>query len=144
MIEDFDVIHNIFYYLYTREITFSTEIDKSNCFISEELPKLCSAKKIYQLAHRLEMIDLQEKAVDFFKETCTLENIASRVFGEFAYVYKDVKKAYAKYFKKNWKEINKASEFIDYMKNLEEAGDFAEMTYAFRQFRKLMKGAEFD
>jgi hypothetical protein len=139
MTEDFDVVHNVLYYVYTNRITFST-VASDEPQSDANQPNVCDAEDIFALAHRLDLEDLKKKALEFLGRSCTLRNITSRVFGQSASLYDEVGKVYEDYFKGNWAMIRDSAEFKNYIPLLEES-DPAEITRIFRRFRELFQNA---
>ena len=140
MVEDFDIVHSILYYIYTNRVTFSTKHDDSQ---EGRLPRICPASEIYALAHRFDLDNLQAKALGFLEKTCTVGNATHRTFSKFAFVYDDVGKVYNDYFMKKWKKIRNTSSFEEYFSALEDEQDHEETARVFKTFRMLMKGADF-
>lgn len=138
MVEDFDVVHNVLYYMYTNSITFSTTSSQDSDKNENGEPSVGDTEAIYALAHRLDLESLQSKALRFLEMTCTVRNITDRVFGEFASLYEEVGEIYEKYFKKHWVEVRETQEFGEYFSMMEEKEDFAELRRVFRKFRELM------
>jgi hypothetical protein len=116
---DPDVYHNILYYLYTFRVTFTTDLSVECA--EPSTPKLCSAEDIYALADKMLLQSLKDKALDFLKETCTVENIISRLFSKFARSHADVEAVYMAYFMSQWAEVKNHPSYTEYKKQLEEA-----------------------
>ena len=144
MEDDFDVVHNILYYLYTGKIYFCTESQPSyrEMFYLNS-PKICDAEEIYALAHRLELNTLQMKALSFLRLSCNPRNITTRVFGAYASVYEEMGKVYKDYFRKNSSEIHAMAEFEGYFRELEEIAEREEIVRVNKRYRELMKDASF-
>lgn len=142
MEDDYDVVHNVLYYIYTNKITFSTvsSEDSSN---KPDMPRNCDAEDIYALAHRLELENLQTKALRFLKSTCNVRNITTRVLSTFAMVYEDVGKAYEDYFKEHLGEVRGTTKFREYFSAVEETGDLTEIRRVHKRFRELMEESNF-
>lgn len=143
MVEDFDVVHNILYYIYTNRITFSNVKTEESDLTESSKPRVCDAEEIYALAHRLELEGLQSKALHFLKSTCDVENIIARVFSQFASLYEEVGKIYEEYFRENWEKIRKTMEFREYFSVLEDTGDLPELRRVLARFRELMNESMF-
>ena len=140
MEDDFDVVHNVLYYIYTNRITFSTSEDLSS---KPAMPRNCDAEEIYALAHRLELENLQTKTLRFLKSTCNVRNITTRVLSKFAMLYEDVGKAYEDYFKEHWRQIRGTTKFREYFSAVEEKGDLTEIRRVHKRFRELMEESNF-
>jgi len=140
--DDFYLIHNILYYLHTNEISFATDITIFNP-VATGYPKLCPAEQIYAAAHRLLLDDLEAKALNFLKSTCTIENITSRVLSEFAMLYKDVGDMYADYFRNNWTKVRTAKSHSEFFEEMEARMDFAELKRVFQRYRTIMEDIQF-
>jgi hypothetical protein len=141
MEEDFDLVHNLLYYIYTHEITFSTKTSSGPS--DSGSPKIYDAEDVYILAHRLDLDDLKAKALSFLKLSCITKNITSRVLDKCAAVYDELDAIYTDYFRKNWSEIHETDEFQEYFVDLEENGDVKETNRVFKKFRELIKGTTF-
>jgi hypothetical protein len=141
MEDDFDVVHNILYYLYTNRIFFSSKSQPSPKIFYD--PKICDAEEIYALAHRLELNALRKKALSYLRLSCNPRNITTRVFSAYASVYEEMGDVYREYFRKNWTEIRGTSEFEDYFKELEEIAEREEIVRVNQRYRELMKDASF-
>jgi hypothetical protein len=140
MDDDCNVVHNVLYYLYTNTICFSTILEPQ---VLPPRPQLCDTEDIYALAHRLDLNDLQSKALHFLKLTCTIRNITERALSSFAALYEQVGAVYDEYFKANWHEVQKTDEFEKYFEELADEGDAKETSRVFNKFRELFKGAAF-
>ena len=139
MEDDFDVVHNVLYYIYTNSITLSTVTSEDP---SAGMPRRCDAEDIYAVAHRLELENLQIKALRFLKSTCNVRNITARVLSEFAMLYEDVGKIYNDYFIQHWGKIRETTEFNRYFSVVEEKEDLKEIRRVYRRFRGLMGGIQ--
>jgi hypothetical protein len=142
MEDDFDILHNVLYYLYTKKISFSTKGQHSYT-LGFNSPKICDAEDIYAIAHRLDLRSLQKKALAFLRWSNNPRNITARVFSKYASVYEEIGAIYNEYFRKNWIEIRDTPEFSDYFTELEEAGDGDEANRVLERYRELMKAATF-
>jgi len=139
MEEDFDVVRNILYFIYTNRVTFSTLNIEEN----DGTPKVCDADDIYGSAHRLDLEDLKVKSLRFLKQTCNRMNITERVFSKFSLLYVEIDKIYSEFFQNHWPEIRETSEFAEYFEHLEVGSDLEETRRIFRRFRELMTRANF-
>jgi hypothetical protein len=142
MVEDFDIVHSILYYIYTNRVTFST-IKPDDSQEEGRLPRICPTEDIYALAHRFDLDSLQAKALGFLEKTCTLGNATQRTFSKFASLYDEVGEVYNDYFMAKWKNIRKTPSFEEYFSTLEDEEDHEETARVFKAFRMLMKRAEF-
>ena len=138
MDDDCDVFHNVLYYLYTNTVRFSLHTEIKNI---PPLPPFCDAEDIYALAHRLDLADLQSKALHFLKLTCTKRNITERLLSSFAILYEQVGAVYDEYFKANWQEVQKTDEYEKYFQELASEGDAKETSRVLTKFRELFKEA---
>lgn len=157
MEEEFDVVHNILYYIYTNRIIFSTIVpttkdsDPSNEPIvtsaagrpdtkvkPKVLPRVTDTEDIFALAHRLDLVDLQKLALAFLGKTCNDENITSRVFSQFAAMYDEVAQVYDAYFKEGWPRVAHSNEFKEYFAIMEEENNSQEIIRIFAKFRELV------
>jgi len=135
-----DIVHTVLYYLYTKEITLSTDLTLKTEPAS--LP-ICTAEGIYALAHRLNLEDLQRKVCAFLLETCTIHNIMEKVFSEFGTRYDKIKQLYTDYFRSHWPEIRKTHSYKDYFARLDETEDIEELIRAFQRFEELTQTCEY-
>jgi len=159
MEEDFDVVHNILYYIYTNRIILSTIVpipkdsDPLNEFTitprcsdtkvrPKVQPRVIDTEDIFALAHRLDLVDLQNLALGFLGKTCTLENITARVFSHFAAKYDEVAQVYDAYFREAWSSIVLlySKEFKEYFAMMEEENNSEEILRIFGKFRELVLG----
>ena len=133
MVESFNVVNSILNYIYTNRITFSTVFQEN-----DGTPNTCDTEDIYELAHRLDLEDLNQKALNFLKKTCNCKNITERVFSKFSSLYEEVDNVYSEFFQEHWLEVPKTSEFAQYFENLEV------IRRIFRKFRGFMTAADFN
>jgi hypothetical protein len=133
--DDFDLLHNILYYLHTNIISFGTHLFDEQA----SLPKLCAAEDIYAMADRLLLDDLKKKAFDFLELTCTVENITARLFGRFAMLYKEVGNMYAEYYHKNWNQVKHGPMHKAFFEKRGSEGDATEIIEVFRRYREVME-----
>ena len=140
--DDFDVLHNILYYLYTDQISFSTDLDASP--FSKELPRFCSAEAIYAIADKMMLEDLKRKVLGFLESTCTVENITGRTMSEFASVYKPVGDLYAKFYRANWGKVRSSAAHSQFFSSKfeEEDMDGPEWRELFKRYRAVMEDSE--
>jgi hypothetical protein len=134
--DDFDLLHNVLYYLYTDQISFATDLTYEPP--EKHLPKLSPAEDIYAMADRLLLDELKAKAFDFLDRTCTVENITARIFSKFSMLYKEIGDIYVTYFCNNWEQVKTAKAYEEFFVEKEEAdtNDFIEF---FRRYRVLME-----
>jgi hypothetical protein len=136
--EDFDILHNILYYLYTNRIIFG---NRDGACPSKNLPKICQAENIYETANRMMLDNLKLKALKFLELTCNICNITSRVMSKFADLHPEAAQVYDNYFRANWKSIECTAEFTRAFTEVE--GDFDEFIRYHKKFMSLMKFATF-
>jgi len=99
----------------------------------------CEAEKLFAIAHRLDMSKLMEKALNFLIETCTIENVMARVFGEFALTHDElVGPSYTIMFHRYWPRVKASKEFEEYFLAIEEE-DQDRGVAVNRRFRELMR-----
>lgn len=137
--DDFELLHNILYYLYTDHITFGIEVD---IIPSPHLPKICDVEDIYMAADRMFLEELKQKALHFLELSCTPGNITSRVMSKFAKLHEEIATIYGEYFRKNWSRIKGTIEFNQFFKNLNDK-DINEILRVYTKFQELMKDAVF-
>jgi len=138
-VEDYDLLHNILYYLYTDHITFGTNFGKVP---SSGLPSIYPAEEIYTTAELMFLQPLKEKALRFLKDSCTVDNIISRLMSKFAEVHPEPAKIYEEFFRKNWDVIKVGDEYNGLFKNLKEES-FDDAVRTIIRFRNLIKNAVF-
>jgi hypothetical protein len=136
--DDFDLLHNILYYIYTDRITFGTNLKATH---GTTHPKLCSAEDIYMTADRMFLIELKNKALNFLKLSCTTDNIATRVMSKFSELHQEVHESYAECFRKDWDRLKGRKEFDRLFDVVND--DLDEVLRINSRFRELMKHAVF-
>lgn len=137
MEEDFDVVHNVMFYLYTDTIILSNT--PNDAPESHKLPKVCDTEAIYALAHRLQLETLQTKILQFLEWTCEPSNIGPRALGKFASIYEEVGTIYGDYFKKHWSKFRDMPEFKEYLAKVQRSEDKAEAGRIFNRYRELVR-----
>ena len=137
--DDFDLFHNILYYIYTDCINFASDLMSSG---RRDVPKFCAPEDIYTLADRLLMEGLKTKALKFLQFTCTATNIIPRIMSKFADLHEDVANVYETYFRSNWGAIKCTAEFDQFFDDMD--AEYNEISRIFEKFRKLMKDSSFD
>lgn len=141
MEDDYDLFHNVLYYIYTNRIYFTTDLTSKAAY--ERAPNPCSAEDIYIIADRLFLSDLKLKAIDFLRLTCSPENITSRVLGKFAFLHDDIRKVYEEYFRENWHLIKHTIEHNEFFAERLAEEDVGELVRIIRYFHDIMKDAVF-
>ena len=136
--DDFDLLHNILYYLHTNQISFGTDLTDDQPRAAH-LPKLCPAEDIYAMADRLLLDDLKKKAFDFLKLTCSVENITARTMSKFARLYKDVGDMYATYYRMNWKQVKTTAAHREFFAERDSEGDVKEIIALLKRYRVVME-----
>lgn len=136
--DDFDLLHNVLYYLHTNQISFGTDLTDEQPRAAH-LPKLCPAEDIYAMADRLLVDDLKKKAFDFLKLTCSAENITARTMSKFARLYKEVGDMYATYYRENWEQVRSASAHEEFFTEIELEGDIKELIGILKRYRVIME-----
>jgi hypothetical protein len=134
--DDYDLFHNVLYYIYTNRITFSTDLTVET--VNSTTPRLCETEDIYGIADRMFLDDLKLKAHKFIELTCSFENITQRLFSSFAYLHKDIGSMYALYFRKHFGAIEKTMEYRRFFEELEAEGDLGEIARVFSRYREVM------
>ena len=142
MEEDFNVVHNVLYYIYTNRIKLST-VHSVDSKPENRAPKVCDAEDVYALAHRLDLMDLKTTVLGFLSRSCNPRNITSRVFSRFAYLYDEAGQVYDRYFKNVWRQIRKSKEFKEFFVATEEGNNSKEIIRIFQKFRELVQEAKF-
>lgn len=137
--KDYDLLHNILYYLYTDHITFGTRVDT---ILPSNLPKLCPVEDIYMAADCMLLGELKDKALRFLELSCTADNITSRVISTFAELHDEVAAVYDYYFRENWDRIKNKEEFEKPFMDLKDT-ESRETWRIHAKFREMMKGACF-
>jgi len=70
-----------------------------------------SAKSIYKLCDRLDIVDLKEAALDHIRCSLTSENITTEICSAFTSRYPEVRKIQNEYLKKHWKDVKLSKGF---------------------------------
>jgi|SRR5271170_3497518 len=131
--EPFELLYATIYYLYTDKVLFGADDTGTPGMPS------CEAEKLFAIAHRLDMSKLMEKALNFLIETCTIENVMARVFGEFALTHDElVGPSYTIMFHRYWPRVKASKEFEEYFLAIEEE-DQDRGVAVNRRFRELMR-----
>ena len=136
--DDFDLLHNILYYLHTDQISFGTDLTYEQPIITH-LPRLCAAEDIYAMADRLLLEGLKRKAFDFLKLTCTVENITSRTFSKFAMLYKEVGDMYSVYYREHWRQVRTVAAHEQFFTERVSQGDMNDIIELLTRYRKVME-----
>ena len=134
--EQFELLHAILYYLYTDKILIGAGEKAAEALA---MPT-CDAEGLYVVAHRMDIPKLWEKALAFLIETCNIDNVVPRVFGEFGLKYDEVRQAYTKVFHSYWPKLKKSKEFEEYFEAMEEEEENGRGVLVNRRFRELMRG----
>jgi hypothetical protein len=134
--ENYQLFYSILYYLYTEVIVFDTD---PNYPSEESLETPSDVESIYAAADRMLLTDLKEKALDFLRRTCSIENITTRVFGHTASAYEELNEIYASYFKKHLEEVIQTLEYQEFFQELEESSDISLKLNISSKFRKLVE-----
>jgi hypothetical protein len=135
--EDYDVLYDILYYIYTGIICFQTDpqtirIPSGNyCFLD--------GPTIYAAADRFLLTDLKQICLGFLDRSCDINNITSRVFSRTAMLYPEVDEIYSCYFKVNFKEVMETTEFKGFFDNLEKSEDSDMRAEINEKFRRLIQ-----
>jgi len=131
--EDFDVFHNILYYLYTGIIVFDTSPESFEP--SDKAPRAVDVHAIYSAADRFLLTDLRERAFDFLRNTCTVENITRRVFGDCASIHDEVTRFYNSFFIQHLGSVVATFDYKNFFQEVEgwSAKRRAEVNTKFRE-----------
>ncbi|KAL4261729.1 MATH domain-containing protein [Pleurotus pulmonarius] len=73
----------------------------------------CSAKAVYRIADRLNLVELKERASQHIYKSLTADNIAYEVFSPFAAAFDDIRKFEVDFFLKNWATIRDSKAMRD-------------------------------
>lgn len=140
--DDFDLLHNILFYLYTGQISFGTDITSEQS--EQGFPKLCAAEDIYAMADRFFLDELKEKAFNFLDVTCTVTNITAGALSKFARTYKEVGDMYSAFCRKNWKQVKSSTTHVEVFAKKESEGDMDELIDVFKRYRGIMEDNSWD
>ena len=124
---DFHTLHNILHYLYTNQITFHSKPGKE----PTNGPITVDVQSIYEAADRFLLPLLKDKALNFLRCSCDIQNVTGRMFGEFARKHEDLDLHYRFFFQTHLPLIVQTIEFDDFFERLE--GSDAGQTSAFRK-----------
>jgi len=130
---DFDTLRNILHYLYTNQITFHSKPGKQQT----TGPRTVDVERIFEAADRLLLADLVDKAWSFLHESCDIQNITARIFGEFPKRHEPLNLIYRNFFRTRLSLIVQTSEFEDFFDQLR--GPNAHQINA--QFRELLQSS---
>ena len=132
---NFDLFHLVLLYFYTNTFCFITI---SEMFMTSDIPTTLDAEGIYEIAHDLKIEPLEKKTLHFLEATCNIDNITSRVFDNFAAMYKDVSKLYDDYIMEHWNKVKDSAKFEEVFAIVR---DSAEERRINTKFRKMMRGS---
>lgn len=135
-VENFEILYTILYYLYSDEICFSTDWPSTN---SPDMPPYCNPEDIYEIAHRFQLQQLEEKALFFLRETCDVTNIITRVFGVVSLSYEKVGAEYGKFFHDHWDEIKVLGELEEVLEEVDEDQDIYRRKAVYKKYRELIR-----
>jgi hypothetical protein len=105
------------------------------------VPVYCGVEEIFAIAHRFVLTDLKAKAIKFFSETCSVENIVERVFSNFGLIYSEIAEVCGLFFLSNWNSIRERQELDSYFEDLENDNS-PRLAKVSKRFRELMKGVQ--
>ncbi|KAK2465199.1 hypothetical protein APHAL10511_002553 [Amanita phalloides] len=78
---------------------------KEWCQANPGKPTPCSAKAVYRLADRLELLDLKDRAAQHIFRSLTVDNIAYEVFSPFSATYDEIRKVLVDHFLTHWHDV---------------------------------------
>jgi len=130
---DFDTLHNVLYYLYTNQITFHSKPGKE----SPTGPRTVDVQGIYEVADRFLLTRLKDKALDFLRHSCDIQNVTGRMFGEFARMHEDMNLEYLFFFRTHLPLIVQMVEFDNFFERLE--GSDADQIQINARFREVVQ-----
>ncbi|ODO03145.1 hypothetical protein I350_05990 [Cryptococcus amylolentus CBS 6273] len=81
-------------------------------------PRPVSAKSIYRLADKLDILPLKLRAYHHICSQLTANNVPAEVFSRFSATFEDVRKVQVECFLANWGEIKKSDVMMDIWKNI--------------------------
>ena len=138
--EDYHIFHDILYYIYTDIITFY-EDDATPTGQLFETPQGYASKveKLFAAADFYLLNGLRQKAIAFLRRTCSLKNIAFRVFGHTAVLYPEIDEIYSSYFKANLKDVMKHRSYQFFFDLVEGSSDSDWKASVNSKFRKLVQ-----
>jgi len=71
----------------------------------DEVVEPCSAKAMYKLADKLDLLDLKSRAFKHILKSMTIQNTPHEMFSSFSAKFDDVRKVQIEYFLAHWSEI---------------------------------------
>ncbi|KAG0146591.1 hypothetical protein CROQUDRAFT_107077 [Cronartium quercuum f. sp. fusiforme G11] len=122
----------LLYFLYTDSITFAPLTSTYECLkdaaesngqkfeyesrkafvqatvsINNNQPEnvICSAKAIYRLADKLNLVELKSRAYDHITRSLTVQNIPMEVFSAFTNAFEEIRKVEIEFMLSNWNEL---------------------------------------
>ena len=138
--EDFEVLHPIFYYIYTGRDLF-TDVPVAVASPFHNVPP-CNPEDAYRLGDLYGLEHLKQKALEFLLDTTNVWNVIPRIFGEFALTYDAVGKVYEKIFYAHWNEIRKRNDLTDFFQNLLNGDDEKRKCDVTKRYVELTQGIE--
>jgi hypothetical protein len=135
MNDDFDMFHNILYYIYYDYISFSKP-GLTDCK-SSDTPKVCDVVDLYTIAHRLMLDNLQRKATEFVRANWSFNMFLLYIIGfeRSQDTNTAAQELFESYCSTNWNHIKVSESFRSL---LEKDEDDEELTYFTQWFGKMM------
>jgi len=78
--------------------------------VGDDVPK-SSAKSVYKLCHRLEIVELKAAALEHIRYSLTPENVVTEICSPFTARFPEVRKIEREYLKANWANVRNTKSF---------------------------------
>ncbi|KAL8277521.1 hypothetical protein RQP46_010076 [Phenoliferia psychrophenolica] len=79
-----------------------------------------SPKSVYRLAHYLDLVELQDLALDVIESELTVENILEELLGETAREYEEIREVEMRFALEYWGEVKKQTRVPELLETMEE------------------------
>lgn len=83
---------------------------------------VCSAKAVYRLADKLNLIELKSRAFEHITRSLTVQNIPMEVFSSFTSAYEEIRKIEVNYMLAHWNEVRDGRSIKKVLKMLSDGG----------------------
>ncbi|MBW0486767.1 hypothetical protein O181_026482 [Austropuccinia psidii MF-1] len=83
---------------------------------------VCSAKAIYRLADKLNLVDLKARAYHHITKSLTVQNIPMEVFSTFTSAFEEIRKVEVSFMLTNWNEIRDSRSMRKVLAMMSEGG----------------------
>lgn len=129
--DDFNLFHNILYYIYFDYISFAPGLHD----LPSELPEVCDVEEVYSVADRFILPDLKKKVLNYLSTHCDVEEFFFRVMTAEGHHKVAADLMYEEYCLENWDKI-RSSQSLGSL--LQKHDDDEELVYFYQWFGRMM------